>query len=204
MSLSKFVKVSHVSNLSDARYCAGMMVDILGFEIADNSKDHFVSAQTFTELTEWVAGVSFCGEFGNSDCDKITELLHNYAVQYIESTSLDVLKKLTTSEKELIYRLKVLNQDQVGEFTDLLISADEIASIIVIDSELSENYQIEKMISELRLNAKLLKAYDVTVENIPLLAPYWDGVELQGEVEDQPGFKDFGEIMDILEALEVD
>ena len=33
MSLKYFVHVSSINNLSDARYCSGMMVNSLGFDI---------------------------------------------------------------------------------------------------------------------------------------------------------------------------
>lgn len=35
MALKTFVKISGVNNLSDARYCAGMGVNQLGFNIED-------------------------------------------------------------------------------------------------------------------------------------------------------------------------
>ena len=37
MSLKYFVHVSSISNLSDARYCSGMMVDSLGYNLDENS-----------------------------------------------------------------------------------------------------------------------------------------------------------------------
>ena len=39
MSLKYFVHVSSISNLSDARYCSGMMVNSLGFNLDENSKN---------------------------------------------------------------------------------------------------------------------------------------------------------------------
>ena len=37
MSLQTFVKVGEITNLSDARYCAGMGVDLLGFNVVENT-----------------------------------------------------------------------------------------------------------------------------------------------------------------------
>ena len=39
MSLKYFVHVSSISNLSDARYCSGMMVDSLGYNLDENSNN---------------------------------------------------------------------------------------------------------------------------------------------------------------------
>ena len=53
MSLKYFVHVSSISNLSDARYCSGMMVNSLGFNLDENSKNKLeiesVSYRIFTK-----------------------------------------------------------------------------------------------------------------------------------------------------------
>ena len=38
MKSKKFVKIRGVNNLSDARYCSGMMVDVIGFNLNSNHK----------------------------------------------------------------------------------------------------------------------------------------------------------------------
>jgi len=47
------VKVSKVTNLSEARYCAGMGVDFLSFPVSS------VDPKTYQEITGWVAGPLF-------------------------------------------------------------------------------------------------------------------------------------------------
>ncbi|MFM1835376.1 MAG: hypothetical protein RJA04_63, partial [Bacteroidota bacterium] len=48
--LKTLVKVSAITNLSDARYCAGMGVDLLGFPLGK------ISIDQFTEIRNWLAG----------------------------------------------------------------------------------------------------------------------------------------------------
>ena len=205
MSLSKFVKISNISNLSDARYCAGMMVDVLGFEVIDHTSEHYVDPATFQELTEWVAGVSFAGEFGHTSIGQIQEIMGQYQVQYIETSSLEVLHSLSATGKELIFRVSVSDELQIKDLPDLLIQADEHASIIIIEAtDEVDKSSLMSSIDNLRLNAKTLRSYDLTPDGITNLEPFWTGIELKGSIEDKPGFKDFGEVMDILEALEVD
>ena len=47
------VKVGQVTNLSEARYCAGMGVDFLSFPIVS------IDPKTYQEITGWVAGPKF-------------------------------------------------------------------------------------------------------------------------------------------------
>ena len=60
MALKTFVKISSVNNLSDARYCAGMGVDIIGFDLHEGS-DHYVSPSKFKEIERWISGVKLAG-----------------------------------------------------------------------------------------------------------------------------------------------
>jgi phosphoribosylanthranilate isomerase len=75
MALKTFVKVSTVNNLSDARYCAGMYVNWLGFNLEESSPD-YLSPEKFTEITEWLSGLEYVGEFENSHPDTIRYPLH--------------------------------------------------------------------------------------------------------------------------------
>ena len=61
MALKTTVKVSKVNNLSDARYCAGMGVNQLGFNI-EPDHENYTDPKSFKELADWVSGVEFVGE----------------------------------------------------------------------------------------------------------------------------------------------
>ena len=82
MSLKLKIKVGNITNLSDARYSAGMGVDWLGFRM-DN-----IDPQTFREITGWVTGPRFVIEIHQpSDLNKAVD----YTPDYLEIPGL--LKK---------------------------------------------------------------------------------------------------------------
>ena len=62
--------------MSDARYCAGMMVDFLAFNL-DN-----ISLNDFREITSWVEG-EIVAEFNSPDETKINEFLKEFPLDYI-------------------------------------------------------------------------------------------------------------------------
>ena len=74
MALKTLVKISNVTNLSDARYCAGMGVDMLGFSMDADSPD-YIEPKKFAEIRGWVAGVQIVGETQSTDPDVIEQLL---------------------------------------------------------------------------------------------------------------------------------
>ena len=57
MSLVTKVKAANITNLSDARYCAGMGVDWIGFPLSQ------VNPTVFSEITGWLSGPQWVVEF---------------------------------------------------------------------------------------------------------------------------------------------
>lgn len=204
MSLTKFVKIGSISNLSDARYCAGMMVDILGFEIANENSQHYVNPSTFQELTEWVAGVSFAGECHNTTIDKLSQVIQKYQIQYIELNQLEILKAFhDKTDKLFIFHYQF--DGDLSKLKEVLEQADQYAEYIIITaSDYSDVEAIDEVISRISISALLLRSYQITTSTVSQLSSNWHGIELKGTVEEKAGYKDYGVVMDILEAMEVD
>ncbi|WP_420578382.1 N-(5'-phosphoribosyl)anthranilate isomerase [Ekhidna sp.] len=201
MALKTFVKISNINNLSDARYCAGMMVDVLGFNIDPESDSH-VSEDDFNEITEWVAGVKFAGEFHGATTEQIKESVKNYPVDYVEIDDLDKVEKVGLLGKPIIFRLSIENAEDLTNMKSTLSYLDELVKMVIVQSENDQLFdQIDAQIGYYNGNLKLLKGYgiaeDESLGNFP-------GLALQATEEDRPGFKDYGQIMDILELIEED
>ena len=199
MALKTFVKISNINNLSDARYCAGMMVDVLGFNIDPESDSH-VREDDFNEITEWVAGVKFAGEFHGATTEQIKESLKNYPVDYVEIDDLDKVEKVGLLGKPIIFRLSIENAEDLTNMKSTLSYLDELVKMVIVQSENDQLFdQIDAQIGYYNGNLKLLKGYgiseDESLGNFP-------GLALEATEEDRPGFKDYGQIMDVLELIE--
>lgn len=68
MALKTFVKISTVNNLSDARYCAGMYVNLMGFNLEEGNKD-YMAPEKYQELTDWLSGLEYVGSLISSISD---------------------------------------------------------------------------------------------------------------------------------------
>src|SRR6516162_4980549 len=90
------VKVGSVTNLSEARYCAGMGVDFLSFPIAS------IDPKTYREITGWVAGPKFGIEVAKSDLEKMSE----YDADFIHVTSDNLI---IHSDKKLLVSLDAID-----------------------------------------------------------------------------------------------
>ena len=201
MALTTFVKISTISNLSDARYCAGMGVDQLGFNFDPTSEEH-ITTELFSEIKNWIAGVQFVGEFGNATAEQITELQKDLPIELIELSNLRAVEKVHLLGKPLSFRLSIDHQVHLQDLSGTLSYLDELVDQIVVESSSPEFFvDIKTEINFYNGRLKLLKAFNVHADSIHQIGNF-SGIEMQGTPEKEPGLKDYGQVMDVLEALE--
>ncbi len=199
MALQTKVKISNVTNLSDARYCAGMGVDMLGFAIDENNKN-YISPQKLTDIRSWVSGVEIVIEV-ESMGDDFLEVIEKYKPDMVQTNDLELLQKLKTqTTKPLILSIEA-NQD-----------ADTIFGVCEKHSDLVQYFLIESQtettlagdwpdfLALLSKQFPVLLGFGITAQNAPTLP--CAGIALRGSEEERPGYKNFDDLRDILEALE--
>lgn len=204
MSLKTFVKISKVENLSDARYCAGMMVDVLGFNL-EQGTNGYVDPKKFEEITGWLAGVRFCGEFSNSSLTEIKNAIENYKIDLVEIQNHEFLSELKSENLNLIYKLTINQEADLESLNTKIQTSQSHADHIIIKSENSSLYhEIMNKLELINDKHNLIIGFDLNSENVLELASSdFQGIELEGTPEDRPGFKDYDAVMDILELLEL-
>ena len=203
MALKTKVKINRITNLTDARYCSGMYVDVLGFSLEEGNPN-YISPSQFEEITGWISGTDYAAEFTDSDAYTIERKLADYpGIAWIESGDLDTLIQLKTLGKKLIYRtslvevesilpkLALLNQDQIT----LHLTSTE--NTLTIDNKL--------VVDKLASKVSLFLGFGINPENASLLAeiPGLAGLALDGGDEIKPGLRDFDHLASILENLEL-
>lgn len=187
MSLKTKVKAGNITNLSDARYCAGMGVDWLSFP-AD-----VVNPVTFKEITNWVSGPQFVLEVTETTLvGSITE----YAVDTLEiaSTQLDLINHFSTMEWMIRLPLSSWGEQK----NKLLPYADKINYLV-----LELDNQDLQIIADITAHFKVLINSTDTLELDRLLTLPISGINVAGENELKPGLKDFERLSSILEELEI-
>ncbi len=210
MALKTFVKISEVTNLSDARYCAGMGVNLIGFCL-DPTNPKAVTPEQFTEITGWISGVKLVGEFFESSALVIKELLETYEVDYLQINKIEELEYLSSVDIPVILNIDVSALEEPKHLIKSVEeNADKVAYFLLTKSgEESEEEAFDKFLPEIvhiSSDNPILLGFAINAENAlsRVQETGMTGIALQGGDEIKPGFKDFGELADILEALEVD
>ena len=190
MQQRPLVYVSRITNLSDARYCAGMGVDLLGFVI-DPSDPDYVSPETYQQLIGWVAGPERVVEVGLATFDE-SVLREHYAPQYIHITA-NRLKDWPQSSAKLIVETPYAWLSELGTQRS---GRQDIAFILVPDldhpvpSNVVTSIPLLTGIRPIQGPARMLLEHTGAA-----------GIALQGSRETAPGLKDYDHLSQVLEEL---
>jgi phosphoribosylanthranilate isomerase len=204
MSLNTFVYIRDVDNLSDARYCAGMGVDMIGFRL-DPGHENYLDTSKFKEISDWISGVKIVGEFGTLTSEELKDILTQYKLDYILTSDISQLDDYKKLDFPLIVKLDV--EAITDELTTELNFRTGSFDYLLIDSSdktISENHK--EVISQIASQHPVLLGYGFNEHDASELvtALGTEGISMAGSSEIRPGFKDYDQLADILESLEVD
>ncbi len=183
MPLKTFVKVGNITNLSDARYCAGMGADMLGFN-AIEGKDHYLSPKQFQEIRGWVTGPLVVAEVsGLQSAAQLNSIIENYQPDYLE-LGLAELPFLSENSIPFILRLE-------KELID--VKLQNKPTFILAPTFLSNT------LSPLLIEVSSLAEAEQALQHTTI-----KGIALRGSAEISPGLKTYDELAEVLELLDAD
>lgn len=207
MALKTFVKISGVNNLSDARYCAGMQVNLMGFSLEEGDKN-FVSPEKFKEISGWLSGVEYVAEFTHAHPESIL----NRIKEYPEITILEIieeihLKMLVNTNFSIILKQNVEDVQDLEQLINKSASYHDFNVTLLLQSDtLDMNEEIHKKVTELASKCQVLLGFGFQADTVLDLVESIGakGISINGGDEIKPGLKDFDEMADILESLELE
>jgi phosphoribosylanthranilate isomerase len=199
MALKIKVKVSRVSNLSDARYCAGMGVEWIGFNL-DPTLEQTIDLKKWKEISEWISGVKLVGEFGFTPAHLAAATAADFKPDYIQLEDYqEVASMQIQADYNLMLKLDIRNRP-AAELEEIMKKfQDDVDFFVLYGRELPEAD-----------TKKLMEQFPViwgtvSSKNLDQLLTYpIQGIEISGSDEIKPGLKDFDDLAEILEALEID
>ena len=205
MALKTFVKISGVSNLSDARYCAGMGADLIGFNI-DPKNTEYITPDKFEAITGWISGIKLAAEFNISNPDEIKAVLPNYQVDYIQVNNDEYLNELNSIGIPLIYEIDVLKHQEPAAIQKLLERNMDNVEFFLIQA--IDEYFCQRLHADI---FKFAEQYSIVLgcginpDNVLEIInnSKIKGIGLKGTEEIKAGYKDYDELSNILELLEM-
>jgi phosphoribosylanthranilate isomerase len=199
MSLKIKVKAGRINNLSDARYCAGMGVEMMGFVI-DPDSDEALSPELFNAITGWISGVKLVGEMFSSNLPDQKA----YSVSAIQTRDPGLIPEIKQRNLSAILSID-LEKTPTGEAEELLRHLKDDVLLFLIEKNESKhlNDNEASCIRKWSKDFPVMLGFGIEADNLDdIINLGVQGVAIYGSNEERPGFKSYDEMADILEALE--
>jgi phosphoribosylanthranilate isomerase len=191
------VKVSSIANLSDARYCAGMGVEWLGFPLQE------ITIEKFTEIRNWLAGVQIVGEFTKATADQVREAVAIYQPDVIEIDSSVSLVAIQSIDVSKILRVNIDTDNLPAIFA---ASAPYVTHFLLVGDSADSLAGMEASVEIWAAQYPIIVGLDIPESDLDewVEQSSIQGIGLVAGEEDRPGFRDFTDLMTILEKLETE
>lgn len=180
MSLKTNVWVNKITTLSEARYCAGMGVQFLGFQPA------VVDVKTYRDITGWVSGPSFFLDI--SEEMTMPAQVADYACEYLLIREEQVNELPATIDSKLLIKKSLSSFGSTPSHTQA-------------DFTLLENWAPESLE---RAPARTVVAVSNPDEALLAISLPIAGILLQGSTEASPGLMEYDHLSAVLELLETE
>jgi phosphoribosylanthranilate isomerase len=207
MALNTLTAVTEINNLSDARYCAGMGVDIIGFNLGHGQASP-VSPEAVREISGWLAGVQIAGAFAGTPAEEINELARQCALNLVILNASYLVDDLSKIDLPVILQVEIHKDSYEKELVQMLeIYQPHVQHFLITSPEFQAIDDTNRqMLQELSLRFPVLLGFGLEKENVleVLEAVKPAGIALKGGHEIKPGLKSFDDLADILETLEVE
>jgi phosphoribosylanthranilate isomerase len=205
MALKTTVLVNGINNLSDARYCAGMGADMVGFNLDEAHANH-LSEEAFKEITGWLSGIQLIGEFEEASGTEINKKAFDLNLELIQLNKTFLLDEIRKIEKPVIQKVYI-NKDTIGsELAEMLemYQADVRYFLIYSNDFTTIDETNIRLLKDLAKKYQIIIGFGVEKDNLNAILEEIKpaGIGLQGSDEIKPGLKTFDELEEIFEVLE--
>ena len=200
MSLKINVKVGEINNLSDARYCAGMGVEMVGFSLIEENPK-FLPFAKIIEISNWLNGVKLVGEVKFLDQNTV-DILNTVPFDYIQF-NYDVLNKDKYGLVNIPLILKIDVDKELQNIENILKNNSDHVALFLFESN-RDIYSDEELLIELCKKYKIYLAYNCSQDNLGIILNSIKpaGISMNGGNEIKPGLMNFEHLSTILELLD--
>lgn len=200
------LKLGSISNLGDARFAAGVGADWVGFCFELNNPQ-YINPETASAIMGWLEGPQLVGEFDIQDAEEVNQLAETMkldAVQISEPRDRAFLSRL---QQPVFLRVDLAKYGTPEEVFSLLKANADVVDYYLLYLEVTEQAvylkQHGEQLAQWAQQYPLLLDFDFTGDNILNIIREVKpaGVNLKGGEEEKPGFRDFDELIEMVEII---
>jgi phosphoribosylanthranilate isomerase len=206
--LSVQVKICGTTNLADARYCAAMGADYLGFVLHEPSP-RYVEPEQAKEIIEWIEGPRSVGVFVNREADEVNRIADEAGFDLVQLHGDESPDFCALIEKPVIRAIRIRDTDTTDSLAQTLAAFESVVTSFLLDTHVpgqfggtgeTFSWEVAKSISR---DYPVFLAGGLNPENVSeainMVKPV--AVDVASGVEDAPGRKSFEAIDRFFAAL---
>lgn len=202
------VKICGITDLADARYCAGAGADYLGF-IQYEKSPRYVAPETAKAIIEWVYGPEPVGVFVNETAEAVNRIAADAGFAYVQLHGNEPPEVCAEVERPVIKAVPVVHDASPEQLRHIMEPYAEHVAYFLLDTHKTNywggtgesfNWRLAK---ELARDVPLFLAGGIGAHNVEEAVRTMQpaGVDLSSSVERAPGKKDVDKLADFFEAF---
>ncbi|MDZ7806860.1 MAG: phosphoribosylanthranilate isomerase [Gracilimonas sp.] len=206
------IKICGITNLEDARFAAGALVDYLGFIFYDKSP-RYIEPGEAGAIINWIEGPEKVGVFVNQSLDDVNSIAKQTGLDYVQLHGDESPEYCELIEKPIIKAIHIEEESVDYLLKHQIEKYSEVADYLLFDTKIDGLWGGTgtsfdwSVITDLGIDIPFFLSGGLKAENIKeaikTVQPY--AVDVSSSLEQKPGLKDFDKIetfMDEIRAIE--
>ena len=202
------IKICGITNLEDARYASGAMVDFLGFIFTPKSK-RYVDPAEAGAMVGWLEGPEKVGVFLDQPLDEVNQIAKEAGVDLVQLHGNESVEYCQLIEKPIIKVIHVEAETTREQLQSKVDEYDEVAQYFLFDAKVGGEWGGTghtfdwNLLKDVAGEKPFFLAGGITPENaaeaIKTVKPF--ALDVNSGVEEKPGLKDFEKIEQLMQNV---
>lgn len=198
------IKLSNITNLSDARFAAAVGIDYIGF-CFDTNDVNYIPPVKAKEIFEWTSGTIVVAEFGEQSIEEIKDISELLGVDFIEIYNSILPDEFSLFQVPLIKKIDLDRFDASSLLKEIEAYKISCYAFHLFSSSGRDNFD-KGILKELCQNHLIIWGLPLDLSNtkeiIEINKPF--ALNISGGYEEKPGLKDFDEMNDWLDSIRME
>jgi phosphoribosylanthranilate isomerase len=202
------IKICGITNLEDARFCAGAGADFLGF-IQYPESPRYVDPEMANQIIAWVYGPRPVGVFVNEDAATINRICETAGFQLAQLHGNEPPEVCAAVDQSIIKAFRIAPGESVDAIRTRMERYRDVADYFLLDTHHPTLWGGTGVTFDWDIARRLAIDYPVflaggisqanVAEAVTAVDPF--GVDLSSSLEAHPGKKDFDKVGAFFDAL---
>jgi phosphoribosylanthranilate isomerase len=202
------LKICGITNLEDARYASGAMVDYLGFIFYEKSPRYIEPAQAGA-IINWLEGPKKVGVFVNQPLDEVNSTAKQTGIDLVQLHGSESVEYCELIEKPVMKVIHITEESTTESVIESVKSYADVADYFLFDTKLGDQWGGTgttfdwSVLSETSIPKPFFLSGGINVDNlksaVSTVKPY--GIDVSSSLEEEPGLKDFEKVEAFMDEM---